>query len=74
MLNLPVALPGIRCDRGLHVAPWCGLKGEITLLAINSRCQKVREVEIPWGSDSLAIAEELEAYLDQVDPPRLRLI
>lgn len=75
LLNLPVALIGSRPNRGLHVAPWMGDNGEIVLLAFTSRCTLATPpVEIPWGADSVTMAEELEALLDRVDPPLLRLI
>jgi hypothetical protein len=75
LLNLPVSLPGSPCKRGLHIAPWMGENGEIVLLAMTSRkTLAVPPLEIPWGSDSVAMAEELEAILDRVDPPALRII
>lgn len=75
LLNLPVALPGARCKRGLHIAPWMGDNGEIVLLAMTSRhTLAAPPLEIPWGADSVAMAEELEMILERVDPPTLRII
>lgn len=75
MLNLPVALLGTRPQRGLHVAPWMGDNGEIVLLAYTARCTLAAPpLEIPWGADSVAMAEQLQELLDRIDPPRLRLI
>lgn len=75
MLNLPVALPGTRVRRGLHIAPWMGAAGELVLLAITSgRRLAAPPLEIPWGADSLSMAAELQAVLDEADPPIMRLI
>lgn len=75
MLNLPVAVPGSPCKRGLYVAPWMGENGEIILLAVTStRRLAAPPLEVPWGEDSVAFAERLQATLDEVDPPFLRLI
>lgn len=73
--QFPIAVPGAACPRGLYVAPWMGPNDELVLLAITSRGRLAAEpLVIPWGSDSVALAEELEATLDRADPPALRLI
>lgn len=75
MLNLPVAVIGEPCEPGLHIAPWMGEQGEIILLAVTSnRRLAAPPLEIPWGADSVAMAEELQRVLDAADPPRLRII
>ncbi len=73
--SLPVAWPGRVCKRGLHVAPWMGEQGEIVLLAFKSnRRLAAPPLELPWGADSVSMAEALQATLDEKDPPLMRLI
>lgn len=52
-----------------------GENGEIVLLAFTARLSLAAPpLQIPWGADSVAMAEELERELDRVDPPIMRLI
>ncbi len=75
MLTLPVALPNQQHPRGLYIAPWMGTNGEIVLLALTADHRLAAPpLEIPFGADGLALAEQLELVLDAADPPRLQLI
>lgn len=62
--------------RGVRQAPWLGPNGELVLVAITSKRQKLKEVVVPHGASRIDAAERLEAELDLADapPPRLSLM
>lgn len=75
ILNLPVAVPGKQYPRGLYIAPWMGDNGEIVLLAMTGDHRLAAPpLEIPWGADSVAMAEHLQTALDAAQPPAVRLV
>lgn len=60
-------------DRGVHIAPWLGARGEIVLLSVTAGHMLLHEPRlIPRGSDHVEAADELWDELearDNVDGP-----
>lgn len=75
MKRVPLAEFGEHHPRGLYIAPWLSSTGDLILLAIRAdRRLNEPPLEIPRGADSVRLAEQMEARLDEHDPPHLRLL
>lgn len=69
-----VAKLGAGVGRGVWLAPWQGPNGEMILVAVSSKCRRLREVTVPIGANHVDAAERLLDLLDEQDPdPRARL-
>jgi hypothetical protein len=71
----PIAKPGKPLSRGIYVMPCMGATAPIILFAVRSNGVMLGElVPVPFGSNSVAIADELWERLEREDPdPRQRL-
>lgn len=70
MSLLRSGLPGERLARGVWVLPYMGPNYELILVAVQGDGRALGEpVMIPWGADSVKVAEDLWDLLDAVTEP-----